>query len=284
MIEQATRTPGSQDVRQPRTRCGEAPELWIRQWIPRSPSSTFGGARLGLSGHRGSCIDRHRGRLRADRSVARVHADSRLVGLDALRFLAAGLVFAHHLVPAVILPGAGTRPGRRRHGLLRPLGLRRCTGHSWSAALRPGPFSSGELPGSGPPTWSRRSRSPSCFEPAFLADPIGLVTMGATPLGVTWTLKLELRLLPVAVRSSGASCEPSDRQRLAVIVGFARAVLAGDRRGRELHCERRRQPASRCRAFAPGHGRRRAERQPPTLRPSPACSRRSGSSSSPSPS
>jgi peptidoglycan/LPS O-acetylase OafA/YrhL len=64
------------------------------------------------------------------------------------------------------------------------------------------------------------------FGPRFLADPLGLATMASTPLGVIWTLKLELlfyALLPLIARLTVRA--PSGG-RLAVLIGFAVCWLA----------------------------------------------------------
>jgi peptidoglycan/LPS O-acetylase OafA/YrhL len=64
------------------------------------------------------------------------------------------------------------------------------------------------------------------FEPRFLGDPIGLVTMASTPLGVVWTLKLELlfsALLPLLAR---AAIRGPSGGRLGVLFGFAAVWLA----------------------------------------------------------
>jgi peptidoglycan/LPS O-acetylase OafA/YrhL len=115
----------------------------------------------------------------------------RMVGLDGLRAVAAGMVFAHHLGPTMFGASAGTgldvgvmvffalsgyvlyRPFATK-GV--PLGsyLVRRVARIWPAYL---------LAAFGAAVF---------FQPAFLAAPLDIVTMDHTPLGVIWTLKFEL--------------------------------------------------------------------------------------------
>ena len=152
-------------------------------------------------------------------------AEGRFVGLDALRAVAAALVFAHHLAPQLLGPGAG-----------RGLDVGVMIFFALSGYVLYRPFLQGR-PAIGSFVVRRIARVwPAylvaaigvalLFEPRVLADPIGLATMASTPLGVIWTLKLELifyALLPVIARLTVRA--PSSG-RLAVLIGFAVAWLA----------------------------------------------------------
>jgi peptidoglycan/LPS O-acetylase OafA/YrhL len=115
----------------------------------------------------------------------------RMVGLDGLRAVAAGMVFAHHLGPTMFGASAGTgldvgvmvffvlsgyvlyRPFARNGVDLGSYLVRRVA-RIWPAYL---------LAAFGIAIF---------LQPAFLATPLSIVTMDHTPLGVVWTLKYEL--------------------------------------------------------------------------------------------
>jgi peptidoglycan/LPS O-acetylase OafA/YrhL len=118
-------------------------------------------------------------------------AARRMIGLDAMRAVAATLVFAHHLAPVVVGPGTGrgldvgvmiffTLSG---YVLYRPF-------LAGGAAI--GSFVVRRVARIWPAYLVASVGVALLFEPRFLADPIGLATMASTPLGVIWTLKLEL--------------------------------------------------------------------------------------------
>jgi acetyltransferase len=150
---------------------------------------------------------------------------ARLVGLDALRVLAAGMVFAHHLAPVVMGPGTGRGLdvgvmiffALSGYVLYRPLLLGQTTIGSF-VVRRIARLWPAYLVAAIGVAW--------LFEPRFLADPLGLATMASSPLGVIWTLKLELifyALLPLIARI--AIRAPSSG-RLLVLIGFAVVWLA----------------------------------------------------------
>jgi peptidoglycan/LPS O-acetylase OafA/YrhL len=149
----------------------------------------------------------------------------RMVGLDGLRAVAAGMVFAHHLGPTVFGRTAGTGLDvgvmvffvLSGYVLYRPFAtngvavgsyLVRRVARIWPAYL---------LAAFGVSVF---------LQQAFLAAPLDIVTMGHTPLGVVWTLKFELGFycaLPFIARLIRGL--PS-QGRLAVLVWLGSVSLA----------------------------------------------------------
>jgi peptidoglycan/LPS O-acetylase OafA/YrhL len=159
------------------------------------------------------------------RQTTAVPAAGRLIGLDALRAVAAALVFAHHLAPQVLGPGAG-------RGL--DVGVMIFFALSGYVLYRPflmrrppiGSFVVRRIARLWPAYLVASVGVAALFEPRLLADPAGLATMASTPLGVIWTLKLELvfyALVPLVARM--AIRGPSG-SRLAILIGFAMVWLA----------------------------------------------------------
>ena len=160
-------------------------------------------------------------------STAARPAAGRLIGLDALRVVAAALVFAHHLAPSVLGPGTG-------QGL--DVGVMIFFALSGFVLYRPfllgqaaiGSFVVRRIARLWPAYLVASVGVAWLFEPRFLANPVGLVTMASTPLGVVWTLKLELlfsALLPLIAR---AAIRGPSGGRLVVLIGFAVAGLRSE--------------------------------------------------------
>lgn len=147
-------------------------------------------------------------------------SDGRLVGLDGLRAIAAALVFAHHLAP--VLAGAGSGRGLdvgvmvfftlSGYVLYRPFVM---------GNVRIGSFVVRRIARIWPAYLVAAIGVAVLFEPAFLADPVGLLTMSASPLGVVWTLKLEIVFYMMLPLTAWAMRGMADRGRLAFIAGFA---------------------------------------------------------------
>ena len=138
--------------------------------------------------------------------------------------VAAALVFAHHLAPVVIGPGAG-------RGL--DVGVMIFFALSGYVLYRPfltgqtaiGSFVVRRIARLWPAYVVAAVGVAVLFEPRFLGDPLGLATMASAPLGVIWTLKLELvfcALLPLIAR---LTVRATSRTRLAVLVAFALSWL-----------------------------------------------------------